>query len=212
MKGPEAEEAKTRDAAAVMRGDDVNSLGGAARKKARRLTGDRVYYGSLTPPEEVTKDGYAEVRLSERDAVEADAVDAFVGGSDDGFEDYRGVAVPVDVSVVYGDGEEAFGERLGEVDGVSEDVSVRAVSLVPDGRTTAYTDLKAVAAARLCIDVPGVRVAREEVGEKLAQTALAYGANDIGFVGGDDDFDPELAAREAGFTPVDRADVGGYGV
>ena len=212
MKGSEAKGAKPRDAAALMRRDDVNSLGGAARKKARRLTGDRVYYGSLTPPEEVTKDGYTEVRLSERDAVETDAVDAFVGGSDDGFEDYCGVAVPVDVAVVYGDGEEAFSERLEELDGVSEDVAVRAVSLVPDGRTTAYTDLKAVAAARLCLDVPGVRVAREEVGEKLAQTALAYGANDIGFVGGDDDFDPELAAREAGFTPVDRADVGGYGV
>ena len=208
---------KPGDVAEVMRCDNVNALGEVARRKTRRLTGERVYYGRLTPAEESTRDEYAEVRLSERDAVgDTGIIDVFVGERDDGFEEYRGAESPVDVAVVYGDEPDAFAERLAEVKELTQDCQVRAVSLVPDGRTTAYTDLKAVAATRLYLDVVGVRVAREDVGEKLAQTSLAYGANDLGFLnGGEEDkeeFDAELAAREAGFTPVDRADVGGYGV
>jgi len=209
MREPEAGAAKPDDVDDLLDTDNVNSLGDRAREKTRRLTGDRVYYGRLSSPEEVTGEGYAEVRLSERGRVNG-AVDAFVGERDDRFDDYREAGAPVDAAVVYGDG--ALADRLDEVRNLSDGSEVRAVALVPDGRTTAFTDLKAVAATRLYLDVTGVRVAREEVGDKLAQTALAYGANDLGFVDEDDGFDAELAAREAGFTPVDRADAGGYGV
>jgi len=219
----------TEDAVSLVDTDDVNALGGEARSSARRVTGDRVYHGSLTPAEEATGGAYAEVRLTERDAVEASAVDVFVGGRDaalgagDGAADaYREAAetgVPVDVGVLYpgtdGAGSaEVLAKRLGLVDELAREdgVEARAVTLYPEGRTTAYTDLKAVAAARLCLDIVGVRVAREDGGPKLAQTALAYGANDLGFVDTDEGFDAELAAREAGFTAVDRAEAGGYGV
>lgn len=213
MRKPDAETAfAPEDAAEILESDDVNGFGDAAREKARRVSGERVYHGSLTPPDKVTHDGYAEVRLSDCDAVDTSAVDAFVGAPEDTFDGYRDAGAPVDVGVVYGDGAEAFAERLDGVHQLSEDVDVRAVTLISDGRTTAYTDLKAVAAARLCLDVSGVRVARDEVGNKLAQTALAYGANDLGFVDTEEEFDAELAAREAGFTPVDRAEAGGYGV
>ncbi len=207
MRKPEASAAKPEDAGDLLETDDVNALGDAAREKARRLTGDRVYYGRLSSPDET--EGYAELRLRDRGIVSEDDANVFVGEPDDEFDAYREVDVPVDVAVVYGDGN-LLG-RLDAVDDLSADSEVRAVSLVPDGRTTAFTDLKAVAAARLCLDVVGVRVSRAEVGDKLAQTALAYGTNDLGFVDGEG-FDPELAAREAGFTPVNRADAGGYGV
>lgn len=213
MRKPDAETSfAPEDAAEILESDDINGFGDAAREKARHVSGERVYHGSLTPPGEVKHDGYVEVRLSERDDVNVSAVDAFVGAPDDTFGDYRSARAPVDVAVVYGEDADAFAERLAEVRELSDDVTVRAVTLVPDGRTTAFTDLKAVAAARLCLDVFGVRVAREEVGDKLAQTALAYGANDLGFVDEDDGFDAELTAREAGFAPVDRAEAGGYGV
>jgi hypothetical protein len=213
MRKPDTEAVSTpEDVVSLMGTDEVNRLGEAARERARLLTGDTVYYGSLTPPGKVTTGGYDEVRLSDREDVESTAVDAFVGTPENTTDDYRGASAPVDIAVTYGDDAEGFAEGLAEVREVSADTEVRAVTLVPDGRTTAFTDLKAVAVARLYLDVLGVRVARDEVGDKLAQTALAYGANDLGFVGENDDFDPELTAREAGFTPVDRADVGGYGV
>jgi hypothetical protein len=210
MRKPEAVAAKEEDIREILGTDDINGVGKAAHEETRLLTGDRVYYGSLSSPEEVSYESYDEVLLSDRDDVEGDSVDVFVGEYDDTLDAYREAEKPVDVAVVYGDGE--FAERLVEVDELSREVEIRAVTLVPDGRTTAYTDLKAVAAARLSLDVVGVRVRREKVGDKLAQTSLAYGANDLGFVDEDDGFDAELAAREAGFTPVDRIKTGGYSV
>lgn len=201
---------KPEDADDLLDTDDVNGLGDAARAKTCSLTGDRVYYGRLFSPQEAAEGGYTEMYLSDRGVVEDGAVDAFVGQITDSSDDYREVDAPVDVAVVYGD--DGLSERLKEVRDLSEEAEVRAVTLVPDGRTTAFTDLKAVAATRLCLDVTGVRVSRDDVGDKLAQTALAYGANDLGFVDEEEGFDPELAAREAGYTPVDRADAGGYGV
>ena len=213
MRNTDTEAVSAReDVAKLLETDGVNRLGKEAREKTRRMTDDRVYYGSLTPPEDVTQDGYDEVRLSKRDEVPGSGVDLFVGSTEDGFDAYRDVPEPVDVAVVYGDDTEGFAKRLGDVRELSAQTDVRCVTLVPDGRTTAFTDLKTVAVTRLFLDVPGVRVERDGVGDKLAQTSLTYGANDLGFVEEDDGFDPELAAREAGFVPVDRAEAGGYGV
>jgi len=199
----------------ILVSNDVNEWGEEARRSAREASGERVYYGRLSSPEEVAGDGYDEVPLSEMENVDVNAVDAFIGTPDDNLEDHRKAhsnGVPTDIAVVYGDG--SVVERLTDVHELAPDGQMRGVTLHPEENepiTTAYTDLKTVAVTRLFLspeDVPLIRVARDEVGDKLAQTALEYGANDLGFVGEGDE-NPELISREIGLEPVERADVFG---
>lgn len=109
----------------------------------------------------------------------------------------------VDVLVEYGGepGEEVV-EELEEVMELGPGV-VRCVEVRPLERTTAYDDLRVVGVTRLYLDGVGVRVS-SEVGSKLAQTALEFGADDVGYAG-DYEYDVELLIDEAGFTPVRRA-------
>lgn len=222
MKTVDTDGVLTREKAReVLESRKVNEWGRQARQRSRGVSGNRVYYGDLCSPEDVTEDGYSEVLLAHREDIEEGSVDVFIGAPDDGIDEHRRVhslGVRTDVSVVYGDG--GLVERLAEVRELASEGSLRGVTLHPaEGRpvTTAYTDLKAVAVTRLFLpteDVPLVRVARNKVGDKLTQTGLEYGANDLGFIGDGDEDDEDLAliGREAGFEPVERREeFGGDG-
>lgn len=111
------------------------------------------------------------------------------------------------VDVVVGYGSEpgrAVVEQLESVKELGRGV-VRCVEVRPTERTTAYDDLRAVGVARLYLDGVGVRVS-SEVGSKLAQTALEFGADDVGYAD-EYEYDVELLIEEAGFTPVERDPV-----
>ncbi|MDY6779175.1 MAG: hypothetical protein SV760_01225, partial [Halobacteria archaeon] len=142
-----------------------------------------------------------------------------VGTSRDSLELHRkahDAGLTTDVTVTYShDDEKEVAESFEAVrDLDNETGGVRTVVLVPDtemseveGPTTAYQDLRVVSAARLYFDDLNIRVSREDVTDKLAQTALEFGADDVGFVE-EGEFDVELVIREAGFEPVKRGRVG----
>lgn len=191
---------------------DVLSLGQRADEERRRLFDDSVYYGRLTPPDGVDGDRYAEVELKHLVDVETEDVDAFVGEVDDDLELHEEaweVGVPTDYAIGYGDrdAEDVAEElqRLRDADG-----DLRSVELAPMERTTAYRDLAAAATARLLFDDVHVRLDRRKVGDKLAQTALEFGVDDVGFVEDEEGGrDVELLAGDLNFTAVER---GGDGV
>lgn len=187
--------------------DDVLSMGRAADGERRRLFDGTVYYGGLTPPDDVTGTGYAEVELGHLGEVGTDDVDAFVGGVDDDLDLHEqawDAGVPTDYSVGYGDRDSReVAEELIGLRGSGGDL--RCLELSPLGRTTAYRDLAAAATARLLFDDVHVRLDRRKVGEKIAQTALEFGVDDVGFVGDEDEVrDVELLAGDLGFTAVER--------
>ncbi len=191
----------------MLESEDILSLGRPADEVRRRLFGDSVYYGFLTPLEDVGGDGHAEVNLEHLGEVEPEEVEAFVGDVDDGlslYEEAWDAGVPTDYAVAYGDREPGeVAEELKEVHDVDGDL--RCVEMVPVGRTTAYRDLAAAATARLMFDDVHVRLDRRKVGDKLAQTALEFGVDDVGFVESEDEVrDVELLAGDLDFTAVER--------
>lgn len=164
----------SRDGAAELIGThDVASLGRKAYRRKQEVSGDTVYY--LAEPTEPVPPGRGETQI-----------------------DGEGL----DVLVEYGaePGTEVL-DRFEEVRELNRGGGVRCVELVPTDRTTAYDDLRVVGVARLYLDGVGVRVS-SEVGSKLVQTALEFGADDVGYMGEYDDV--ELLIGEAGFTPVER--------
>jgi hypothetical protein len=195
----------------VLESNQINYWGKEARLRVHNTSGNRVYYGSLSSPEEVTEDGYDEVHLSDIEDADEDSVDAFIGAPENTLGEHRraqSFGVQTDVAVSYGDGE--LVERLTGVRELASERDVRCVTLHPtedEPVTTAYTDLKAVSVTRLFLpteDVSLVRVPHNEVGEKLAQTALEYGTNDLGFMRDKDEKELALIGREAGLEPIER--------
>jgi aminodeoxyfutalosine synthase len=85
----------------------------------------------------------------------------------------------------------------------------------PAAPSTGYDDVRTVALARaVCRDVPVIQIDWRQYGPKLAQVAIAFGANDLDNVPAIDDpaLGPRRAAREdlarqiraAGATPQER--------
>ena len=84
----------------------------------------------------------------------------------------------------------------------------------PSEPTTGYTDVKAVALARILLDVPHVQVDWSRHGPKLAQVALTFGADDVDGVSPIDDVaegrrrapleEIRRNIRAASFEPVER--------
>jgi aminodeoxyfutalosine synthase len=109
---------------------------------------------------------------------------------------------------------------LKEVSALQRDVAViRAFAplprrLNPAAPTTGYEDLKRVALARLFVDVPSIQVDWSLYGQKLAQVALTFGADDVDAVSAVDDLGegPRRAPleeirrniRAAGLEPLER--------
>jgi aminodeoxyfutalosine synthase len=83
-----------------------------------------------------------------------------------------------------------------------------------DTPATGYDDVRTIAAARLAVDIPAIQVDWPLYGPKLAQVALAYGANDVDGISAVDDqsLGPRRAPREdierqiraAGGVPAER--------
>jgi hypothetical protein len=109
---------------------------------------------------------------------------------------------------------------LKEVSALQRDVAVvRAFAplprrLNPAAPTTGYEDLRRVALARLLVDVPSIQVDWSLYGQKLAQVALTFGADDVDAVSATDDLSegPRRApleeirrnVRAAGLEPIER--------
>jgi aminodeoxyfutalosine synthase len=116
------------------------------------------------------------------------------------------------------------GDRLAliqrAVDLQRETGALRAFAPLPrvdaaDTPSTGYDDVRTIALARLmAVDVPSIQVDWPLYGPKLAQVALAYGADDVDGVPVDDELqlghrrspreDIERQIRAAGATPVER--------
>ena len=72
-----------------------------------------------------------------------------------------------------------------------------------DTPSTGYDDVKTIAVARLaCPDIGAIQVDWPLYGPKLAQVAIAYGADDIDGVAAVDD--PALGSRRAAAADVER--------
>lgn len=109
---------------------------------------------------------------------------------------------------------------LKEVAALQRDVAVvRAFAplprrLNPAAPTTGYEDVKRVALARLFVDVPSIQVDWSLHGQKLAQVALTFGADDVDAVSAVDDMSEgrrrapleeiRRNIRVAGLEPVER--------
>jgi hypothetical protein len=109
---------------------------------------------------------------------------------------------------------------LKEVSALQRDVAViRAFAplprrLNPAAPTTGYEDVKRVALARLFVDVPSIQVDWSRYGQKLAQVALTFGADDVDAVSAVDDLSEGLRRapleeirrniRAAGLEPIER--------
>jgi hypothetical protein len=109
---------------------------------------------------------------------------------------------------------------LKEVSALQRDVAVvRAFAplprrLNPAAPTTGYEDLRRVALARLLVDVPSIQVDWSLYGQKLAQVALTFGADDVDAVSAADDLSEgrrrapleeiRRNIRAAGLEPIER--------
>lgn len=187
---------------------DVAALGRRADARRRRAHGDVVRYGPA--PEDgrsSTEEGHVEMIADDAVAPEEldDDVDAVVAGPGWTLDDHEALhdaGVPTDVAVTYSGGTDDV-DALVAVRGLARRTDgVRTVAPTPEEpQSTAYDDLRVLAVARLLLDDDvHVRVDRDAVGAKCAQTALAYGADDLGFAG-TGEFDVELIAREVGDEP-----------
>lgn len=163
----------------LIRTSDITSLGIHAYEKKQRVSGDKVYY--LSKPSSREPISLERQRENHSNGVETDVVISY--GSDP------------DNDVI---------EALEEVKDLQNEAGgVRCVEVVPTETTTAYDDLRVVGVSRLYLDgVDNIRVSSGLEG-KLVQTALEFGADDIGFEG-DYEHSAELLISEAGFTPLER--------
>jgi aminodeoxyfutalosine synthase len=109
---------------------------------------------------------------------------------------------------------------LKEVSALQRDVAVvRAFAPLPRrsnpaAPTTGYEDMKRVALARLLVDVPSIQVDWSLYGQKLAQVALTFGADDVDAVSAADDLSEgrrrapleeiRRNIRAAGLEPIER--------
>jgi 2-iminoacetate synthase ThiH len=189
---------------------DVAALGRRADARRRRAHGDVVRYGPEPDGDRAATDG-GHVELLARDRVVdpgdlEDDVDIVVAGRSWSVADHESLhdaGVTTDAAVVYGEDRGATAASLADLAALAERTGrLGSVTPVPsDERSTAYDDLRAIAVARLALPATvHVRVDRGAVGAKCAQTALAYGADDLGFAG-TGEFDVELIAREVGDEP-----------
>ncbi len=195
------------EVAASLESTDVVGLGRRAQEIRRELFGERVYYGWLSKADEIDGSVYTEVSLEDFEDVDPDDVDVFVGAAEHGLREHGmawDVGVATDYRVHYGDRDlEDVASEL--VDLYEADEQLRAVEMAPAGRTTAYEDLAAAATARLMFSNEHVRLDREKAGEKIVQTSLEFGVDDVGFVDGEEDVrDVELLAGDLGFEAVER--------
>jgi aminodeoxyfutalosine synthase len=73
----------------------------------------------------------------------------------------------------------------------------------PETPSTGYDDVRTVAVARLvCRDIPSIQVDWQRYGPKLAQVAIAYGADDIDNVAGVDTL--QLGHRRSPREDIER--------
>jgi aminodeoxyfutalosine synthase len=109
---------------------------------------------------------------------------------------------------------------LKEVSALQRDVAVvRAFAPLPRrsnpaAPTTGYEDMRRVAMARLLVDVPSIQVDWSLYGQKLAQVALTFGADDVDAVSAADDLSEgrrrapleeiRRNIRAAGLEPIER--------
>jgi len=106
----------------------------------------------------------------------------------------------------------AIGERLDLIDRAvtvqRQTSAFRAFAPLPrldpdDAPATGYDDVRTVAAARLmCRSIPYIQVDWPLYGPKLAQVAIAYGANDIDGIAAVDDVD--LGRRRSALEEIER--------
>ncbi len=129
----------------------------------------------------------ASLKAAGLEAVAATPVDGF-RDTDDAVEAVRAVlagglrAPRVTIDRAAFDARLDLIERAAQV--ARETGAVTAFAPLPDADpadapSTGYDDVRTVALARLCTDIPVIQVSWALYGPKLAQVAIAYGANDL---------------------------------
>jgi cyclic dehypoxanthinyl futalosine synthase len=155
------------------------------------------------------------------DSIAGDGVDLVGGNVGEWVEVQRaahGLGMRTRAAMVFGAGEtldqrleflEAVRQLQGETGGFAAFVPVAAEA--PGGReldgVTAVERLKTLAIARMFLDgIENVQASQAGQGLKVLQTALRFGANDVGMVtaAGASEEDVRRVIRDAGFKPVER--------